>query len=122
MTDDSQPNLFGDEPPRRDHRDPVEGARRRDDAIEQVGRRREVSPLLDAVKRTAERRGEFTGDDVWTSMGDQVVVEPRALGPVMRRAQRLGWATPTDRYVLTERPEAHRRPVRVWRSMIWGPS
>lgn len=41
--------------------------------------------------------------------------EPRALGPMMARAAKLGWITKTDQYEQSERPECHARPLRVWK-------
>lgn len=65
----------------------------------------------------------FTSDDVWQSLaeiGFGAPPEPRALGHAMKAAMTAGTITPTDTYALSERPDAHRRPVRVWRSNIYG--
>lgn len=109
--------------PGRGAQDPGEGARLRDEAIERVSRRPETPTLLDAVQATARRMGHLTGDDVWTTMtlADQDVTEGRALGAAMRAAQKAGWIIPTDRYIPSMRPEAHRGPKRVWRSTIVEP-
>jgi hypothetical protein len=101
----------------RNRQDPVEGARLRDEAIEQVGHRPETITLLDAVHATACRMAHFTADDVWATY-ETPVDEGRSLGAAFRSAQRVGWIVPTDRYIQSVRPEAHRGPKRVWRSTI----
>lgn len=50
---------------------------------------------------------------------DHRLVEPRALGVVMRRAQKAGVIRPTDRYEPDRTPRAHARPKRIWRSLIY---
>jgi hypothetical protein len=74
-----------------------------------------------AVGVTAMTKADFSTDDVWEQLhwlGVQVPHEPRALGAVMVRANRLGQITPTDRIVQSKRPECHARPVRVWKSAL----
>lgn len=58
----------------------------------------------------------FIVDDVWPHIDPEVGQphEPRAMGPVMRRAQSAGEITPTDSYRLSARVTAHRNPRRVW--------
>lgn len=75
---------------------------------------------LDAVFRVASFRKEFVSDDVWVALDGQAAgrADNRALGPVMRRAQGLGWIAPTGMFVLTAQARRHRSPVRVWRSLI----
>lgn len=72
------------------------------------------------VKRLAYRREEFTADDVWEAMPEELLglVEPRALGSVLLSARRAGIIKATKRYQPTRRPEAHGRPIRVWKSRI----
>lgn len=65
--------------------------------------------------------GEFTTDAVWYLLGlDETIPprEPRALGPVMRRAQAAGFCASTERFHLSTRVRAHRKPQRVWRSLL----
>lgn len=50
--------------------------------------------------------------------GGQRFVEPRAMGVVMRRAQRAGIIRPTDRYEPDTTPGSHARPKRIWKSLI----
>lgn len=77
----------------------------------------------DAWKDTAWRilverigPGEFTTDRVWHHLDAEGAAthEPRALGPVMRRAADAGLIYNTGRVVKSARPECHTRPVTVW--------
>ena len=95
----------------------------RDQAIEQVDTN--ASPewkqhAIEAVKHLARMRPEFTTDDVHQYLADRGVEmthEPRALGAVMVAAARARIIAPTDRYTPSARPECHRRPVKIWRSL-----
>lgn len=73
----------------------------------------------DAVVQTAREipRG-FIVDDVWHRIPRTIEapLEPRAMGPVMRRAQSDGVIVPTNEYRASARVTAHRNPRRVWRS------
>lgn len=71
----------------------------------------------DAVLATAGEKPEgFIVDDVWKHIPAEAGAprEPRAMGPVLRRAQRDGAIRPTDRFLLSDRVTAHRNPRRVW--------
>ena len=109
-----QPGLF----------DPAdEGTRRRDAAIDQA---RDHAPedwyrlANRAVVEVTRTHGLFTTDDVWAVLDRwdaPAPPEPRAMGAVMRDIGRSRVAVPTDRTRLSERPECHRRPLRVWRRL-----
>lgn len=71
------------------------------------------------VRQVARARTTFTTDDIWAA-GLPEPRESRALGPVLRQAQAAGAIIPTGEYARSERPACHRRPVRVWRSLIAG--
>lgn len=60
----------------------------------------------------------LTSDDVWDRIDGPTTHEHRALGAIFRRASEAGVIAPTDTYRPTSRPSAHRRPIRVWRSLI----
>jgi hypothetical protein len=45
--------------------------------------------------------------------------EPRALGPLMRECCRLGYFEPTQDWVESTQAQCHRRPMRVWHSLIY---
>jgi len=115
MSPPTQPSFF----------DPVEGKRLREDGIA----RAEDHAVPDwnvevdkAILRIARRRPLFTTDDVWAEIAPipTLTHEPRAMGAAMRRAQRAGWCKPTDEHWLTKRALAHRRPLRVWQSLLAG--
>lgn len=70
-----------------------------------------------AVIWCANRFGTFTSDEVWDRLEYRKVPaprEPRALGPVMKRAVRDGLIEPAG-YVQSARQERHCAPVRVYR-------
>lgn len=73
-----------------------------------------------AVVELAHRRQVFTTDSVHEIIGDVSTHEKRAMGAIMRRAARDGLIVATDRYVASDRSEAHRNPKRVWRSLVIG--
>lgn len=79
---------------------------------------------LAAVSICAELHKEFTTTTVWFWLAKahdfKMPAEPRAMGAVIRRAHKLGWIEPTDRFVNTHRASRHRAPVRVWRSLTYG--
>jgi len=63
--------------------------------------------------------GTFTTDDVLKLMDKAVTThEPKAWGAVMLRAAKIGWCETTDRYGPSDKTSSHRRPKRVWRSLV----
>lgn len=97
----------------------------RDAAIDRVEDNADTGWLegaMIAVREVARRMPEFTTDHVWLSLsrsgGGAISIEPRAMGAVMRAAASDGVVEPVDRWELSQRPACHRRPVRVWRSLI----
>lgn len=63
----------------------------------------------------------FTTDDVWTHWEAttdpnirSLLHEPRAMGGLLRIAAERHIIRPTTRYVPGTRPQAHRRPIRLW--------
>lgn len=109
-----------DPPPSR--RDPDLGRLLRDDAIVAVAahtRADWIALARQAVRELCAAGRPFTSDDVWDTIdrragGRADPPEPRALGAVMRWADRQGLAVPTDRTSPSQRPDCHRRPVRIW--------
>lgn len=88
-------------------------------AISQAGENAPAAWMAEAigtVRLLAESQAKFTADDIWRLTG--APPEPRALGAVMRRAQRDGLAEATDQFVTSER--RHGAPIRVWRSLLFG--
>lgn len=78
--------------------------------------------VLDVVYELARTRAEFTTDDVWEALdaapGVPHVHERRAMGAIMRSAQKSGWVAATDRFARSRRPVCHSKPVLVWRSTV----
>jgi len=73
-----------------------------------------------AIRAVALNHETFTTDLVWFCLDDwgYSTEEPRALGAAMRVAQKDDIIYPTDSWELSIRPACHRRPLRVWRSLI----
>lgn len=99
----------------------VEGAARRDAAIEAVRNAASKDWRAAAhgvVKFLASTQDEFTTDDVWLYMdrfGKSPPREPRAMGAVIDEARKSGIIESAGRYIESIRPVCHRRPVKVWR-------
>ena len=69
--------------------------------------------VISGICRTQQT---FTADDVWEHI--EHPREPSALGVVLRRAAKQGDCICTDQYAQSTRPATHRRPLRVWRSLV----
>ena len=81
-----------------------------------------LAEARDAVYIVALRKPQFTTDDVWDAMAEVKVTthEPRAIGAVMRSAAKEGICAPTLTYLNSRRRACHLRPLRVWKSLIYG--
>lgn len=107
-------------------RDKQQATIARDEAIErgwQNASEKFRGYALQAIVVLSETEDEFTTDDVWEYFGDNEITvahDGRALGGAMRRAEGLGLIRPTDRFVSSDRVACHRRPVRVWESLVGG--
>lgn len=91
----------------------------RDEAIQRVEDGASVdwlSRALEAVRRVAGQRETLTTDDVAGLVPEPP--EPKAWGPVMLAAARAGYIERTDRTRESDRVSNHRRPMRVWHSLI----
>jgi hypothetical protein len=103
------------------------GERLREEGIENAGGGAPavaMAEAVEAVRGLAVARPRFTTDDVWQALqalGGVTFPEPRAMGAVMRRAEREEYIRATEAHVLSKRKECHRRPLRVWESVIFGP-
>ena len=71
----------------------------------------------EAVRHCCAMLDTFTTDDVWAALGYYFPSEGRAMGAVMKDAQRRGWCRPTPRFKPSGRPVCHRSPKRVWESL-----
>lgn len=101
------------------------GAVARDEALDRVERAANeewAAVALRATEWISGMHNEFTTDSVWAAIEEYYpnvhTHEPRAMGPIMMKAKKHKWCEPTDRTVLSDRKQNHRRPIRVWRSMI----
>lgn len=94
----------------------------RDEAVARVSRGADADWLaaVDAAARAcAMSMDEFTTDDVWRRMPDDVDTnERRAMGPAMKSMEKAGVAVPMDKWILSARVACHRRPLRVWGSLL----
>ena len=104
--------------------DHAEAMRAREDGIGRVEAHADAlwsDMALQAARATALRFESFIVDAVWDLLPKSAGTDDlRAMGAVMKQAQRLGYISPTDRLVLSNRVSAHRNPRRVWRSLIFG--
>jgi len=73
------------------------------------------------IKVLAHRREYLTSDDLWVWLKDLEikVEEPRAMGSIMAGARNDALIAPTSEFLPSARPACHRRPQRVWRSLIY---
>lgn len=100
---------------------PAESRRLTEEAIARVDQHADPSwkyAALRTLLAVARALPTFTPDDVWT-WGLPRPREPRALGPVMRLAERRGWMEPTGEFVRSKIPTQHQNPIRVYRSLIY---
>lgn len=107
-------NIFKDREPVH-----IDGQMALDDALERVDEHADDNWKWFAelvVRRLASAQPTFTTDDVWMELEsfDVSTHEPRALGAIMRNLAREGLIRTTDRYVKSDRPECHQRPIPVW--------
>lgn len=79
-----------------------------------------IEETVGVVQRLAARRLEFTTDAIWAIVRG-APKDGRAMGAAMREVRRLAIAEPTDRTVNSVRSDCHRRPIRVWKSLIYKP-
>lgn len=88
----------------------------RDRAIKRVesANTAKVNRAVDQVGKVAPLLREFTTDDLFPDPDAWGFTDSRAIGAVMRRAQRLGYIVPTDMVRNSNRSKCHNRPKRVW--------
>jgi hypothetical protein len=76
------------------------------------------SEAMCVIWAVAKSQPNLTTDDVWDLLAE--AREPRAMGAMMKNAQREGWIRPLSTWALSRRPICHCRPVRMWQSLLWG--
>lgn len=72
---------------------------------------------LEAIKEACRRWETFTSEDVADILDETNTHthEPRAMGAMMRKAQSLGYCTPTAEFVPSHRTTSNSYTKRVWR-------
>lgn len=101
--------------------DSADGEYLRDAAIVKVERNHgeDMVRVLTAIYKAAREVGELTSDDVMRRMeGHMPLEEPRVIGAAMREAAREGWITPRNYWKASAYAPCHRRPKRVWLSLV----
>ena len=108
--------------PRRAVKDRVQAHYTTEDAIERNRFDEDWrEDAMEAIYSVACDKAFFTSDDCWQALEDAGRVgsqNPSALGPCIRTAVKNGWIEGTGTYRVSERPETHRRPLRIWCSLI----
>lgn len=79
-----------------------------------------LGTTLEAVRTLASEQQYLTSDDVWDVLPFEKPEEPRWMGHVFLNAQGRGLIQPTQIYEPSRQASNNRRPVRVWRSNIYG--
>jgi hypothetical protein len=100
---------------------PPEGQRARETAIAASCRGVDadwIARALLAVQTAALGSDTFTTDDLWAYV--ELPREPRAMGAIMIMATKAGFCEASDRTVKSTRPNCHRRPLRIWKSLLRG--
>ena len=95
----------------------AEGERRRDEALARlrVHRAALIRELQAAALRVALDRGEVCADDVRALVTIPAGINPKVNGAALRELADAGILSNTGTYRRSRRPEAHARPLPVWR-------
>lgn len=99
--------------------DSLEGERAKTRGMKQASEHAPESwqqEALEAIRHLAKHKHKFAADEIWQYV--EKPKEPRAVGPLMLKACRLGWIVPTLQYQKSRIPSQHQQPIRVWRSLI----
>jgi len=100
--------------------------RARDTAIQRVAVAADpgwMEKATEAGRHVCRQMAHFTTDDIVAVLAAAEVAPPRearALGAVMVRLREAGLCTPTNTYRESRQVQNHRRPMRVWRSLVVG--
>ena len=80
-----------------------------------------VDEMRDGIQRVARRQARLTSDDLWVEVGPDAIGRgnPSALGSVFRSVARDGVIELTSDLRESQRPAHHRKPLRVWRSLVF---
>ena len=104
-----------------------EGEEARASSLAAVGAHADPTWMGHALALTedlAHRLPQMTSDEIWEALDDYDVEthDNRAMGAVMTEAGRRGWLHRTEQTILSRRAVNHRRPVRVWQSLVYAES
>jgi hypothetical protein len=80
-----------------------------------------VAYTLQKITSVATHYPEFTTDMVWPLVR-MPTNEPRIMGSAIRAARDLGVITKTPEFRPSIRASTHKRPLRVWQSLIYEKS
>lgn len=74
-----------------------------------------------AIVRIARKQEFFTTDDLWSEIPAEArPSEPRALGGFITQVAKNGTVIArTDRVQTSKRKECNRRPIKVWKSLLF---
>ncbi len=105
--------------------DPVGGSAAKQDGMDRA--ERHANPdwwlfMLAAARDVALRKEAYNTDDLERIRQDRQgprTHENRAMGPLMREAQRLGYCVPTQDWTPSSQRGNHRRPMMTWYSLIY---
>jgi hypothetical protein len=75
-----------------------------------------IASAIEAIEMVALEQEQFTADDIWRFVDPPR--EPSALGVALRRAAKAGVCKVSNEYRQSIRPSTHRRPLRVWHSLV----
>lgn len=78
----------------------------------------------DAVRKFARTMPEFSSDDVWVLIAKTGVTTSNnsAFGAIMQSAHRSGMIKATPHFLPSKRKILHKRPIRLWQSLIYQPN
>ena len=95
------------------------GAERRDAGHASALSHYAVEIILDVILEKARALETFTSEDVHDGLPlaakESLAMFPNALGACIRAAAKAGKIEPTGSYVASNRPEARKRKIGVWR-------
>ena len=89
------------------------------EAVEAAADPRWIDTCEKFVRHLASLGGRFTTDDVWNLLDETGLTtkEPRAMGAVIRKMAAARVIIGAGEYWVSQRPECHQRPVKVWRGI-----
>jgi hypothetical protein len=99
----------------------AEGRAARDEAMNEVDAGAAIlwkQDAMDALRKVAISQADLIAEDIWKFVSKPR--EPRATGPLMMKAARLGYIEQTEDF--RQCPSRHATYVRVWRSLIYAGS